>query len=890
NQVHFTTHGKGDCSISTTASVAGMQITAGYGGTITIGSSIHVVGGIEIADATLQGNEDAVGKITCGGVPNAVYITGSHVTLRHLDISGSTEAAIKARGPHAAIVIENVLVHDTQADGILLQEVRAPIIRNCKATDIESHGFRIEHATSVLIDGCEFYGTIGDQRDYQAIIAYDCKDIIVRNSYFHDLVNCASAVRLFYCMGKVTFFNNIIADSEFIGDVDHSYNWRHDRGSALVVREARGAATAVTINHNTIVNITGSEGNGTRRGHGIHWSQHKFEVGTVTIKDNVIANTESEAIRIDLVDSIADPVGEISYNDVPMGITNAFPRVVVSDNLSEIPVFAGGTGWNAWELDICAAKGAASDGLDMGVIFQGDRLDMLVNNTEEEGDDWILPGAMIPTTIRLLTTPDDTDERTVYLTSATLTVGSVSFLDSAGTTPITSVTLTPFNGIAEATLNIMGESACTDPDDIIVEMRYAPGGNLISVEDMTVSSSTGVVMSLVVRDELGEEVPGAQIHVDGRGHYDSGQTLSFTVGQSVTYRGIIPVTDVTPPVEIVGAVQTATITASDELTAHARHIWFMLVDEDMIAVDEGVVLVDDPYSDLTLWQPRNDEPIILPVGALIRYTPVTDFGGLNITVGVQNDLLITDTTDQIDVSYKRVVVKPEDENGMKPRNTYGYVGQDHGYYEPRFSEPTEVPLPLGAVVTPRALRWRLHGYPDETVTITDTTDTLTCPLRQVQLLAVDTNGIPVTNALMTVHFVDSAWTMGETTALPVGATCTVYARIMRTTATSAPYLVTTNISQSVTVVMTTVPEIINPPILSSLTPAEGPVSGGQVVKVSCRDYRVAGLLVTFDGIPAEISEGDNWWIKVITPPHAAGYVDVTVTTVAGATTIENAYL
>jgi len=88
------------------------------------------------------------------------------------------------------------------------------------------------------------------------------------------------------------------------------------------------------------------------------------------------------------------------------------------------------------------------------------------------------------------------------------------------------------------------------------------------------------------------------------------------------------------------------------------------------------------------------------------------------------------------------------------------------------------------------------------------------------------------------------------------------------------------------------------PVLSSITPASGSVSGGEYVHIHGSDLQLVpvpcpvpcALKVTFDGIESQIVSDSDSEIVVIAPPHAAGAVDVQVSlAVKGTVTFANGY-
>ena len=89
---------------------------------------------------------------------------------------------------------------------------------------------------------------------------------------------------------------------------------------------------------------------------------------------------------------------------------------------------------------------------------------------------------------------------------------------------------------ASAAVTLEGVEACDSPDDIVVELAYTPGGTPTATEDLTVRAGTPIVMTLVVRDDAGDEVSGGKVEVDGRGIYSSGETLAFEEGEQAVPR------------------------------------------------------------------------------------------------------------------------------------------------------------------------------------------------------------------------------------------------------------------------------------------------------------------------------------------------------------------
>ena len=81
---------------------------------------------------------------------------------------------------------------------------------------------------------------------------------------------------------------------------------------------------------------------------------------------------------------------------------------------------------------------------------------------------------------------------------------------------------------------------------------------------------------------------------------------------------------------------------------------------------------------------------------------------------------------------------------------------------------------------------------------------------------------------------------------------------------------------------------VTAPIVSSVTPDEGPAAGGQTVTLTGSDLAGASA-VSFGGATATITGNTPTSVTVTTPAHAAGVVNVVVTTPGGSGTATDAY-
>ncbi|HEX7152071.1 MAG TPA: carboxypeptidase regulatory-like domain-containing protein [Thermoanaerobaculia bacterium] len=86
----------------------------------------------------------------------------------------------------------------------------------------------------------------------------------------------------------------------------------------------------------------------------------------------------------------------------------------------------------------------------------------------------------------------------------------------------------------------------------------------------------------------------------------------------------------------------------------------------------------------------------------------------------------------------------------------------------------------------------------------------------------------------------------------------------------------------------TIDIVPGPPTFTSLSPTVGPSSGGQNVTISGSSLTTVAS-VSFGGTDGTILTVTDTSVVVRTPPHAAGFVDVTVNTSGGSATLTSAY-
>ncbi len=80
------------------------------------------------------------------------------------------------------------------------------------------------------------------------------------------------------------------------------------------------------------------------------------------------------------------------------------------------------------------------------------------------------------------------------------------------------------------------------------------------------------------------------------------------------------------------------------------------------------------------------------------------------------------------------------------------------------------------------------------------------------------------------------------------------------------------------------------PALNIVSPNFGPTAGNTAVGLYGANYLVNGFAATFDGVAAALDAIEDTYARVYNPAHAAGFVDVTVTTDGGVATSANGFL
>lgn len=128
-------------------------------------------------------------------------------------------------------------------------------------------------------------------------------------------------------------------------------------------------------------------------------------------------------------------------------------------------------------------------------------------------------------------------------------------------------------------------------------------------------------------------------------------------------------------------------------------------------------------------------------------------------------------------------------------------------------------------------------------------------------------------------------TIGGTAATVTGRTPTSVTFTTPAHAAGPVDVIVTNSGQSTTV--TSGYTYVAAPTIGSISPNAGPLAGGQSVTLT--GTALSGASVTIGGIAATVTSTTSTTATFTTPPHAAGAVDVSVSTIGGSATATNGY-
>jgi len=301
-----------------------------------------------------------------GTLGTIIYIAADDVTLDGLEITNGTGDLVKSDLPAVArVTVRNCIVHASSGDdGVQLKNCTDCLIECCVAYDVAQDGFNMAYSSGGTIRNCEVYNSNSENA---AIYVYYSAAMTVECNYIHD--NTASNGIMIYKMGDwgaSYVSNNLIVNNTFVG---RKYAQDGNAIQLYVPFDEVNVDAELYVLHNTVDNNTGTGKYGATAGQGIYWGQKYVDGAPVYLLDNIISSNGGWGIKTELLGSV-NPNGEINYNDIwnnTLGdISNAFSGVTVGlNNISTNPVY--NPDYTLQSGSPCI--GAASDGKDMGVLF-----------------------------------------------------------------------------------------------------------------------------------------------------------------------------------------------------------------------------------------------------------------------------------------------------------------------------------------------------------------------------------------------------------------------------------------------------------------------------------------------------------------------------------------
>lgn len=302
-----------------------------------------------------------------GGTLNRIIlIDADNVIVEGLEVAYGTGDLIRQDNAHSGTIVRYCIVHDSTGDeGIQLTNCTNGVISSNLVYNVAQDGIAVSsNSTNCLIQDNEIYDS---RSENGAIFIYDSTSITIRGNYIHNTTAADGITIDDSYGGTYTIAHNLIVNNSWQGG--NNTSGEADGNSIMIYYPRPGGTHTYNIEHNTIDNNTGVEGDGDPSGNGIYLNDGRVPpvgAGFVTnVKDNIITNHNGYGIRTWNWGTGATVT--YSYNDIwnnSDGITDGNP-IDGGNNISADPLFTSGHRLQAGS----PAIGAASDGNDMGVLF-----------------------------------------------------------------------------------------------------------------------------------------------------------------------------------------------------------------------------------------------------------------------------------------------------------------------------------------------------------------------------------------------------------------------------------------------------------------------------------------------------------------------------------------
>ena len=323
-------------------------------GTYSLSSTLNVNKSLTLTSADSYAATKPV--IDGGGtLGTIIYIAADDVTIDGLEIANGTGDLVKSESPAVArVTVRNCIVHGSSGDeGIQLKYCTDCLIECSVAYDVAQDGFNMAYSSGGSIRNCEVYDSNSENA---AIYVYDSYDMTVECNYIHD-TQAANGVMFYKNYESThTIANNLIVHNRWEGG-KHCYD--EADGNAINIYKPRVSSTYVvrhnTLDDNTPVNDCAKPGNAI-------YVKKKADGVVVNVDDNIVTNHNGYGIR-----TWSGATVNYSYNDLwqnALGATDGNP-VDGGGNISADPLY--NPDYTLGDGSPCI--GAASDGKDMGVLF-----------------------------------------------------------------------------------------------------------------------------------------------------------------------------------------------------------------------------------------------------------------------------------------------------------------------------------------------------------------------------------------------------------------------------------------------------------------------------------------------------------------------------------------
>ncbi len=357
----FTVPSGGDIQAAIDAASANDVICLTLGGTYTPAATINIDKPITLTTSDPYASNKPVinGDNGTRLLDRIIYITSNNVTLNGLEVKNGTGDLIRSDSSGENLLevnVRNCVVHGATGDeGIQLAECTNCLVECNVMYDIAEDAISFAYATGGTIQNNEIYDS---RSENAAIYIYNSGNMTIACNYIHD-TTAANGIKLYKNYGSEHLVqNNLIVNNIWTGG---TRNYDEADGNTLNIYKPQVNSTYV-IEHNTFDNNTGEDRDGNPTGHGIYVNDSNDNDFVTAVTDNIVTNHNGFGIR-----TYYGAIVNYDYNNLwenDNGTTDGNP-IDGGNNISQDPLYNPDYTLQAGS----PAKNAASDGKDMGVLF-----------------------------------------------------------------------------------------------------------------------------------------------------------------------------------------------------------------------------------------------------------------------------------------------------------------------------------------------------------------------------------------------------------------------------------------------------------------------------------------------------------------------------------------